>query len=112
MTSDTFNDFVLDQLREIPQLQARAMFGGHGLYAGKQFFGILHCAQLYFATNSQTVRAYLDRGMQPFRPNARQTLANYYEVPPEIVENREALVEWAKLALAARPARARASRSP
>ena len=52
------------------------MFGGHGLYAGKQFFGILYRAQLYFATNSQTARAYLARGMQPFRPNARQTLAD------------------------------------
>lgn len=67
------------------------MFGGHGLHAGKQFFGILYGAQLYFATNSQTARAYLARGMQPFRPNARQTLADYYEVPPEILDSREAL---------------------
>lgn len=43
----------------------------------------------------------LARGMGPFRPNARQTLTSYYEVPPDILEDGELLAEWARTALAA-----------
>ena len=32
--SDGFLDFVLDQLREVSGVSARAMFGGHGIYRG------------------------------------------------------------------------------
>jgi TfoX/Sxy family transcriptional regulator of competence genes len=31
---DTFRDFVLEQLGGVPEVVARPMFGGHGLYAG------------------------------------------------------------------------------
>jgi DNA transformation protein len=33
--------------------------------------------------------------MKPFRPNPKQTLKTYYEVPVEIVENAERLAQWA-----------------
>jgi TfoX/Sxy family transcriptional regulator of competence genes len=29
---ESFKDFVLDQLRELDDVEARRMFGGHGLY--------------------------------------------------------------------------------
>ena len=36
--------------------------------------------------------------MKPFTPNTRQTLKNYYEVPVDIVESADTLVEWARAA--------------
>jgi DNA transformation protein len=33
--------------------------------------------------------------MKPFTPNPKQTLKNYYEVPVDIVESSDHLVEWA-----------------
>jgi DNA transformation protein len=36
--------------------------------------------------------------MTPFTPNATQTLKNYFEVPVDIVESAENLVEWARTA--------------
>jgi DNA transformation protein len=41
-------------------------------------------------------------GMGPFRPNERQTLKSYYDVPPEILDDREALLHWAREAIRAR----------
>jgi len=38
------------------------------------------------------------RGMKPFRPNAKQTLTTYYEVPVEIIEDAERLTTWASQA--------------
>jgi DNA transformation protein len=35
--------------------------------------------------------------MKPFRPNAKQTLKSFYEVPVDIIEDSEYLAEWATL---------------
>ena len=73
----------------------------------------LSCAKgrLYFKTNTVTRAAYVQRGMQPFRPNARQTLKSYYEVPVDILEDHEQLTFWARQAMACQTARA-ARRTP
>ena len=39
--------------------------------------------------------------MGPFRPNERQTLKSYYEVPPEVLADPEALLSWAGEAIRA-----------
>ena len=96
--SNSFKDFVLDQLSGLSGVTCRAMFGGYGLYQGDTFFGIVHKSRLYFKTDETSRAAYRDRGMKPFRPNARQTLKTYYEVPADIIEDRDLFVEWAKRA--------------
>jgi DNA transformation protein and related proteins len=103
MKQDSFKDFVMDQLKSMPELRAKAMFGGHGLYQGEQFFGILMDGRLYFKTDDQTRAAYLARGMKPFiYEKARRTSTmNYFEVPPEVLENREEIRAWATRAIQA-----------
>ncbi len=98
---DSFAAFVLDQLAEVPGVEARRMFGGHGLYLEQVFFGIVHDGRLYFRTNDGTRDEYLSRGMKPFQPNARQTLRNYLEVPPDIIEQPRLLGQWARRAAVA-----------
>ena len=95
---DSFKEFVLDQLTAMESVTCRAMFGGFGLYRQGVFFGILHKGRLYFKTNDQTRPAYEEYGMQPFRPSDKQTLKNYYEVPPDILEDGDELVRWAEQA--------------
>lgn len=95
---DGFTAFVLDQLRTLDTVVARPMFGGHGLYRGQTFFGIVHKGRLYFKTDVNSRETYRARGMSPFRPNARQTLKNYYEVPVDIIEDAETLSVWARAA--------------
>lgn len=93
---DSFKDFVLDQLSELDGVTARAMFGGCGLYRGKIFFGILWRVRLLLKTNEKTRAAFERRGMKPFRPNERQTLKNYLEVPADVVERADELCRWAQ----------------
>jgi len=93
-----FKDFVLDQLTDLRGLTCRSMFGGYGLYRNGTFFGMIHKARLFFKTNQTTARRYRDRGMKPFKPNSKQTLKNYYEVPVEVVESAEDLAAWASQA--------------
>lgn len=94
--NDTFKDFILDQLSEMRGVTCRSMFGGHGLYRRETFFGIIHKGRLYFKTDALTRKAYAARGMKPFRPNAKQTLKTYYEVPVDVIENNEQLTVWAQ----------------
>lgn len=94
-----FRDFVLDQLSELPGLTHLAMFGGYGLYQGGTFFGIIHKGRLYFKTDDSTRAAYVTRNMKPFRPNPKQTLKTYYEVPVDVMEDGEQLTTWAARAV-------------
>lgn len=99
MKDDSFKNFVLDQLEELPELECRSMFGGYGLYQGEIFFGIIFKGRLYFKTNARTVVPYRRLGMKPFRPNSKQTLKSYYEVPVDIIEDCDRLATWAKEAV-------------
>lgn len=96
---NSFQEFVLDQLGESGEVDCRAMFGGFGLYRRRRFFGIIHRGRLYFKTDATTEPSYRERGMRPFRPNAKQTLKTYYEVPPDVLDDPDQLAEWAERAV-------------
>jgi DNA transformation protein len=96
---DSFKDFVLDQLQELDDVEAPRMFGGHGLYQDETFFGIIYKGRVYFKTDEINAADYRKRKMKPFRPNAKQTLKSYYEVPVDIIEDKDQFCDWAKKAI-------------
>ena len=75
------------------------MFGGFGLYQDETFFGIVHKGKLFFKVDESTVATYRKRKMKPFRPNAKQTLKSYYQVPVEVIEDADELCVWARRAI-------------
>ena len=92
---ESFKDFIVDQLSEMDGVEARRMFGGHGLYQDETFFGIVHKGKLFFKIDESTVGEYRKRKMKSFRPNGKQTLKSYYQVPVEIIEDADGLRQWA-----------------
>lgn len=68
------------------------MFGGVGLYLGDDFFAIVYDDRLYLRTNDETRAWYEDLGAETFKPNAKQEIKSYLEVPPDVVEDRDTLV--------------------
>ena len=97
----SFEGWALDRLSGLGDISFRPMFGGHGIYWNDVIFGILFRDRLYFKVDEESKGEYLTRGMGPFRPNERQTLKSYFEVPPSIIEDREALQSWAREAIRA-----------
>jgi DNA transformation protein len=97
----SFKEFVLDQLRALPELRARAMFGAQGLYSGEKFFGILDEGRLFFKTNAQSQADYTSRRMGAFTYESKGKLVtmSYHEVPPDIFENAPELTAWAQRAI-------------
>jgi DNA transformation protein and related proteins len=96
---ESFKDFVLDQLRDLDNLEARRMFGSFGLYRDETFFGIVSKGRLYLKVDEATVGEYRKRKMKAFRPNAKQTLKSYYQVPVDIIEDADQLAAWSRRAI-------------
>lgn len=93
---DSFEDFVIEQLERLGGIAVRAMFGCRGIYSHGKFFAIIHKSRLYFKTNEKTREDYVEMGMKPFHYSRKQTLKNYYEVPPDVVEEPDELARWAE----------------
>ncbi len=85
----------------LPQVRARSMFGGVGIYSGAAFFALIADDTLYFKVDDSTRPDFEARGMSPFRPYGDDgEVMGYYELPHELLEDLEALRGWADKAVA------------
>ncbi len=76
------------------------MFGGAGIYYDGLIFGLLADDVLYFKVDDSNKSDYERAGMKPFQPfEDKPMVMSYYEVPVDILENREVLAEWATKSL-------------
>jgi DNA transformation protein and related proteins len=98
--SESYLAYVAEQLSGIGRLSSKRMFGGVGFYADGVFFGLLAAGGLYLKVDDSNRGDFVARGMGPFRPysNRPELSMSYYEVPADIIEDAEALVEWARRA--------------
>src|SRR4051812_5246453 len=101
MAGRRFEPQVLHRLSALGEVSLRPLFGGHGIYWGETIFAIVFRGRLYLKVDERSMGDYLTRGMEPFRPNERQTLKSYYETPPEVLTDPETLLSWAGEAIRA-----------
>lgn len=96
--SDFVEYVVHDLLSEIRDVRAKAMFGGWGVYKGSVIFGIIVDDQLYFKVDKTSQPQYQERGSRPFTYDSRgkRISMSYWEVPAEIIDDREAINRWAE----------------
>ena len=100
--SKNFKEYVVDQLGKLGYVTIKKMFGGAGIYYEGLIFGLLADDILYFKVDDSNKSDYLIAGMKSFKPfEDKPMVMPYYEVPVDILENREQLAEWAKKALIA-----------
>lgn len=100
-----FLDYVVDQLAGLRSISSRRMFGGIGLYQATTFFAIIDEGRLYFVTDDATRSEYTHRGMAPFQYAPGKFIATYYEVPVDVLEDSDALSDWARAAVSAQARR-------
>jgi DNA transformation protein len=95
-----FRQFVCDQLAELGDVTAQAMFGGVGLYHRGLFFGIIAGDVLYLKVDESNRGDYVRAGMGPFKPYPnRSGTMQYYAVPVEVLESSAELGKWARRAV-------------
>jgi DNA transformation protein and related proteins len=66
--SQSYREFVLEQLGRVTPITGKSMFGGVGIYAHGLFFALIAEDRLYFKVNAVTRPEFEQRGMEPFRP--------------------------------------------
>jgi DNA transformation protein and related proteins len=99
--STSYKIYVLEQLHLVGPITARAMFGGVGLYSQGTFFGLIDDDTLYLKVDQSTRPEFELAGSRAFRPYGDDSYSMlYYELPSEVLEDREILKEWVQKAVA------------
>lgn len=99
--SNDFLEYMLDQLSAWGGVTERRMFGGAGLYRDGKMFGLVADDVAYLKVDETNKDKFLMAGSSPFKPYPdKPTTMSYFEIPPDILENPEALIAWADESLA------------
>ncbi len=99
--SASFKAYVLGQFADPKRVKARPMFGGVGLYWDAAFFAVIDDDTLFFKVDDHTRPAFEQAGSGPFDPFKNgKPMRGYYELPPEILEDRDQLATWRATAVA------------
>ena len=81
---------------------ANRMFGGWGVYVDDVFIAIVAGDTLWLEVDEGNRADYDAAGAPAFRPFAdRDTVMSYREVPADVLDDRLAIVEWARKAMEA-----------
>jgi DNA transformation protein and related proteins len=111
-------EYILEQLAGLGALRSNRMFGGVGLYSSELFFGLIDDDTLYFKTDESNVGPYHERRMPRFMPfpDRPEAVLGYHQVPADVIEDAEVLVDWARksvaVALRSQVAKAKPKRAP
>jgi DNA transformation protein len=93
---DTQISYILDQLEPAGGVSHKRMFGGVGFFKEGKMFGMLNSkGTLLLKVDESNIQDYQDRGMSPFSHKNTAAKMPYYEVPLDIIENRQQLKQWA-----------------
>ena len=111
--SQSYREFVLEQLGRVTPVTGKSMFGGVGIYAQGLFFALIAEDRLYFKVDDTTRPSFEQRGMEPFRPFGEDSAMGYFELPAGVVEDVAQLESWMRKAIdvAAKSKRPKAKRS-
>jgi DNA transformation protein len=100
--NNEFVRYALDQLRGLGVVISRKMFGGAGLYLDGTIFALIAYDTLYFKVDETNRSDFEQAGMEAFKPfDDTSYVMSYYEVPIDVLEDSDDLVEWARKALTA-----------
>lgn len=93
---------IIDVFGQIEGISSKNMFGGYGYYKNGKIFGIIAEGKLYFKVHAGNKASYEERGSQPFTYRShkgKKVSMSYYELPEDIMEDREVLEEWIEAAI-------------
>jgi DNA transformation protein len=101
MNNRGYVDYVVDILSSFEHTKFRKMFGGYGIYKDEIFYGIISDGILYFKVDDSNRSMYESYGSKPLSfetKNKKQIVMSYWEVPADILENRNNLTIWVQQA--------------
>lgn len=99
---DRFVEFCIEQFGPLGRIDSKYMFGGWCMYCDGAVFALIAGGALYLKGDAQNIPSFQERGLQPFQPFPDKPLTmKYFQAPPEIFEDDDALRAWGGAAIAA-----------
>lgn len=112
---DEFVTYVADMLAPLGPVQVGRLFGGHGFKLDGVHFAMAFRGALYLRVDAELAAELSALGAQPFsyqRHERTVTLDGYFTVPPDRLDEADAVLAWARRAIQAAGAKARRKRPP
>src|SRR5688572_13107980 len=94
-----FVEHLLDLLRPLGEVKARAMFGGWGFYVDGRMFALVAFDTFFIKADDQNRADFTTRQLAPFRYEMRPGKWNemsYYQPPSEAMDDSALLCAWAE----------------
>jgi len=91
-----FVNYLVEMMRPIGEVSARAMFGGHGIYLDGLMFGLVADGTLYLKVDRESEIEFMERELQPFTygKNGKEYKMSYMQAPEETLEDSDEMTAW------------------
>ncbi len=113
VASDSFAEFLREQLAPIGPVMMRRMFGKTGVFCDSVMFGMVTDNTLYFRVDEQNKAILKEAESSPplnYQKQGETIDLSFWRVPERLFDEQDELIVWARAALAA--ARRVASKRP
>lgn len=95
-----FTDSLHEVFERFGRVDARRMFGGHGIYHDGRMFALVAGDTLYLKTDAQSLPHFERLALPPFEFNRQGKMMqmSYRQAPAEVFEDRDEAAVWARRA--------------
>lgn len=88
---------LCEMLAPLGDVRVRRMFGGYGLSIDGLTFALIADDILYVKADDVNRAAFVEMGLEPFRPMPdKPTTLSYYPPPDSAFDDRDELLPWAR----------------
>jgi DNA transformation protein and related proteins len=104
VVSDTFTEFLREQLAPLGRVTMRRMFGKAGAFCDGLMFGMVADDALYFRVDDHNRGAFEEAESFPplsYESKGRTIDLSFWRAPDRLFDEPDELLRWARLALAA-----------
>ena len=104
VASDSFAEFLREQLASLGHLTMRRMFGKTGVFCDGLMFGMVTDDTLYFRVDDHNRAAFKEAESSPplsYEKKGRTIDLSFWRAPERLFDEPDELVTWARAAVAA-----------
>ncbi|HEY4941020.1 MAG TPA: TfoX/Sxy family protein [Rhizomicrobium sp.] len=104
VASDTFSEFLREQLAPLGRITLRRMFGKTGVFCDGLMFAMVADDTLYFRVDDHNRAAFEEAASFPplnYKSKGRTIDLSFWRAPDRLFDEPDELVRWARVALAA-----------
>jgi DNA transformation protein len=104
VASDSFAEFLKEELAPLGRISLRRMFGKTGVFCGGVMLGIVTDNMLCLRVDDRNREAFAEAAATPplnYAKGGKLIDLSFWRAPERLYDEPEELVEWARLALAA-----------